>query len=181
MEPSRLFQFCPRCGRRRVADASPSPLRCPACGFTYYFNAAIAVVAFLRRDDGRMLFIRRAKEPAKGLLAPPGGFVDVGERIEEAVRREVREEVGLEITPPQFLGSFPNSYPYLSVTYPVLDFFFTADAINPAAAQARDDAESFCWRDPLCEITPEELAFTSMRDALQLLRERLTGLAQSNS
>jgi len=127
-----------------------------------------------------MLFIRRAKEPAKGFLAPPGGFVDVGERVEEAVRREVREEVGLEITPPQFLGSFPNSYPYLGVTYPVLDFFLTADAVNPAAAQALDDVESFCWRDPLREITPEELAFPSMHDALRLLRERLNSASQLN-
>ena len=127
-----------------------------------------------------MLFIRRAKEPAKGLLAPPGGFVDGGERAEEAVCREVREEVGLEITPPQFLGSFPNSYPYLGITYPVLDFFFTADAVNPAAAQALDDVESFCWRDPLREIAPEDLAFPSMRAALQLLRKRLTNSSQSN-
>ena len=127
-----------------------------------------------------MLFIRRAREPAKGLLAPPGGFVDSGERAEEAICREVREEVGLEITSPQFLGSFPNSYPYLGVTYPVLDFFFTADAIKPAAAQALDDVDSFCWRDPISEITPEELAFPSMRAALQLLRERLTGSPESD-
>jgi hypothetical protein len=46
--------------------------------------------------------------------------------------------------------------------------------VDPGAAQALDDVESFCWRDPLREIAPEDLAFPSMRAALQVLRKRLT-------
>ncbi len=173
MNPPAHFRHCPACGAARPADRMASPFECGACGFTYFFNAAIAAVAFLRRDDGRVLFIRRAREPAKGQLAPPGGFVDIGERAEMGVRREVREEVGLEIGEPAFLGSFPNEYLYRDVTYPVLDFFFTATALKPEAAQALDDVAGVVWLDPVSEVTPEELAFPSMRAALLLLRERL--------
>jgi ADP-ribose pyrophosphatase YjhB (NUDIX family) len=173
LEPSSHFHHCPRCGQRRAEVSSASPFRCAACGFTYFFSAANATATFIRREDGRVLFIRRARDPAKGKLAPPGGFVDIGERAEDAARREIREEVGLEITALEFLGSFTNRYHYLDVTYPVLDLFFTASAANPAAARTLDDVESLCWLDPLREITPEAMAFPSMQAALALLQEKL--------
>lgn len=172
MNPSGHFRFCPACGGPRSTPEAASPFQCGACGFTLFFNAAIAAAVFLRREDGRVLFIRRARDPGKGLLAPPGGFVDVGERVEAAVRREVREEVGLEIGEPAFLCSFTNEYPYRGVTYPVLDFFFTAGVVRPETAQALEDVAELCWRDPTNEVTPEELAFPSMQSALIVLRQR---------
>jgi NAD+ diphosphatase len=173
MEPPRHFHFCPRCGQRRAEGEPASPFRCGACAFTYYFSAANATATFIRRDDGRVLFIRRARDPAKGRLAPPGGFVDVGERAEDGARREVREEVGLELAALEFLGSFTNEYHYLDVTYPVLDLFFAAQAVAPGSARSLDDVASLCWLDPLREVTPAEMAFPSMRAALGLLQERL--------
>ncbi len=172
MSPGQHFRFCPSCGKPRQDAAGLSPFRCGGCGFTYFFNAAISAAVFLRRDDGRVLFIRRARDPGKGRLAPPGGFVDVGERVEEALRREIREEVGLEAESADFLCSFPNQYPYRDVTYPVLDVFFTATAIRPETASALDDVEGVVWLDPLREVTPEEMAFPSMQAALRVLRER---------
>ena len=148
------------------------PFVCAGCGFNYFFNAAIATATFIRREDGRVIFVRRAKEPAKGKLAPPGGFVDIGERAEEALRREIREEVGLEVNAPEFLCSFPNSYPYLGVTYPVLDFFFAANAIDSAVARPLDEAESICWLDPVREVQLDDLAFPSVRAAWQVWRQR---------
>jgi len=167
-----LFKFCPRCGACREAGQGGAVFECATCGFTLYFNSAIAAVAFIRRSDGRVLFIRRSKEPAKGKLAPPGGFVDIGETAETAVRREIREEVGVEMKSVAFLCSRPNEYLYRDVTYPVLDFFFTAEAVDPESAQSLDDVESHHWLDP-AEVDPEDLAFPSMREALWvLLNER---------
>lgn len=174
MEPARHFHFCPRCGQPRASASNPKPFRCPGCGFTFFFSAANAAAVFIRREDGRCLFIRRARDPARGLLAPPGGFIDIGERAEDAARREVREEVGLELRSLEFLGSFPNQYLYLDVDYPVLDLFFVAQADSPDAARSLEDVESLCWRDPVNEIATEDLAFPSMRGALGLLRAKLT-------
>jgi ADP-ribose pyrophosphatase YjhB (NUDIX family) len=170
--PSSFYHHCPRCGARQPAPpAGGAPFTCIACGFTLYFNAATAVAVFVRRADGRTLFIRRAKEPARGKLAPPGGFVDLGETVEEAARREIREEVGLELQDLAFLCSHLNSYLYREVTYPVLDFFFIAEAAGGAEARALEDVDSIAWLDART-VPLEEIAFPSMRAALSELRRR---------
>src|SRR5689334_13956552 len=120
MEPSQLFQFCPRCGHHRPPQPA-QPFLCGACGLRYFFNPVIAVAAILLGPDDRALFIRRAKDPAKGKLAVPGGFVDIGETAEEGMRREIKEEVNLEVGELTFLCTALNQYLYESVTYPVLD------------------------------------------------------------
>src|SRR4029079_18427265 len=79
MEPFRLFRYCPKCGATGGQAGPSEPFHCPACGFHYYFNPAVAVAAILLRPDHRALFIRRAKDPGQGLLGLAGGFVDIGE------------------------------------------------------------------------------------------------------
>jgi mutator protein MutT len=172
MEPIRHFKFCPSCGQRQAAQPTGRPFHCPSCGFVYYFNPAIAAAALVLDGEGRVLFIRRAKDPAKGKLAMPGGFVDVGETVEEALRREVREEVNLELAALEYLSGHPNSYPYKGVTYPVLDFFFITQAHTADTVAALDGVESYCWLKP-AEVHLDDIAFPSMRAALQLYCARL--------
>jgi ADP-ribose pyrophosphatase YjhB (NUDIX family) len=167
--PWQIFRFCPRCGVERAASAEATPFRCEACGLLYFFNPAVAVAALIVRDDGKGLFIRRAKEPAMGRLALVGGFVDVGESAEHALRREVREEVHLELDDVRFLSSHANDYHYQDVVYPVVDFFFVARTSDHAGAVALDGVASFAWLDPHA-IDLEDLAFPSMRDALTRYR-----------
>ncbi len=170
--PREWFRFCPNCG----ADVGlkegevAGRLRCGGCGFLYYFNPTVAAVAFAFRSDGRVLLIRRAKEPGKGMLAPPGGFIDAGERAETAVEREVREEVNVELREVRFLCSQVNTYVYGGVEYPVLDLFFTAQVLQPDTAESLDDVDGFEWRDPM-GVAESELAFPSMRAALRMLKE----------
>ena len=167
MKPIEHFRFCPRCGQHYFHTASDQMFRCPACGFVYYFNPAIAAAAFIRNSAGQTLFIRRAKEPAKGQLAIPGGFVDVGETAETALRREIREEVDIEIDALGYLCSQTNEYAYKEVTYPVLDLFFVAEISGEAKAAALDGVESCTWLEA-SRVDPEGIAFPSIRAALAL-------------
>ena len=170
MHPNRLFQFCPRCGRS-LPSPGENPLSCPACGFSFFFNPTVAAAAYLYNPAGEYLFIRRAKDPAIGKLAIPGGFIDIGESAEEALARETLEEVGLEIDSIEFLGSTPNNYPYRDVTYPVVDLIFRARAVNPGMALPLDAVAGLEWR-RLSEIDPDELAFPSLRMGLERLLTR---------
>ena len=170
--PLGHFAHCPRCGARESGHGGPEasgPFRCHACGFTLYFNAASAVAAIIVRDDGQALFIRRAADPAKGKLGLPGGFVDPGESAEEALTREVREEVGLEVVALRYLSSHANRYSYAGVTYTTLDLFYTASVNSPEQAAALDAVQSLAWADPLT-VDLEEIAFDSMREALHRYR-----------
>jgi ADP-ribose pyrophosphatase YjhB (NUDIX family) len=171
MRPSEIFRFCPRCGAARdAANVGQIPLRCSTCGFTYFFNPTVAAAAWLRDAEGRLLLVRREKEPAKGKFAIPGGFLDIGETAEAGLRREVREEVGLEIERVQFLMSCPNMYHYREVTYPVVDLVFTGVAIKPQDAKPLDGVAGIEWQFP-ADVDPEELAFPSMKVSLAALRD----------
>ncbi|MBI1176983.1 NUDIX domain-containing protein [bacterium] len=164
MQPVEHFQHCPKCGAQRHGEAS-IPFRCDTCGFVYYFNPTVAAAVIITRPDGTVLFITRAKEPAKGKLAFPGGFIDIGETAEEGLRREVSEEVGLEIGPLQFLCSYQQEYPYKDVSYPVLDLLFTSPALGNSEAQPLDAVAAVAWHDPQT-IVMDDLAFPSLRAGL---------------
>lgn len=169
MSPLEHFDFCPRCGSSQFEVLQQKALSCGACGFLYYFNPAVSSAVFITREDGRVLLIRRAREPGFGKWALPGGFVDLGETAESAATREVREEVGVELESLVFLCSFPNVYSYAGVFYPVLDLFFTATIADSSLAVALEDVASVEWFEPQ-EFEAEELAFASMRQAWKFWR-----------
>ncbi|MBX9581524.1 MAG: NUDIX domain-containing protein [Gemmataceae bacterium] len=169
MLPAELFRFCPRCGAARPpAEAGRAPFRCPGCDLTLFFNPAVAAGAWVFDGSGRVLLVRRAHDPQKGKLGLPGGFLDAGEGAVEGLRREVREEVGLEVERVAFLASVPNRYEYRGVTYPVVDLIFTAEAVAPETARAADEVAGIEWHPP-ADVDPADLAFPSMRETVGLL------------
>lgn len=171
MTPIDFFLHCPRCGKPRAQAREASVFRCADCEFIYYFNPATAGAAFILNEKREALFIHRAKDPAKGKLALPGGFIDFGETAEEGVRREIREEVGLEVDGLRYLCTQPNHYVYQEVTYSVLDFFFIAAARADATVRALDDVAGYSWLNP-AQINPDDIAFPSIRAALALYLQR---------
>jgi 8-oxo-dGTP pyrophosphatase MutT (NUDIX family) len=119
---------------------------CPDCGFTYYHNTAAATACIVRTDGG-LLFLVRSKEPARGKLDLPGGFVDPGEGAMDGLRREFVEELGWDPLAAArglangfaaesgtktrgftLFASFPNKYPYKNIPYNTCDLFFYIDA-----------------------------------------------------
>ncbi|MCR4953361.1 MAG: NUDIX domain-containing protein [Treponema sp.] len=120
------FNFCPKCGGRSVKNFYNRKWLCSDCGYELYCNIAAAVGVIIYDDDGNILFEIRAKNPRKGFLALPGGFVDADESAEQAVVRECKEELGVEISDVRFLCSNPNTYEYREVEYKTCDIFFAA-------------------------------------------------------
>jgi ADP-ribose pyrophosphatase YjhB (NUDIX family) len=120
--------------------------------------------------EGRLLLVRRAKEPARGLLGVPGGFVDIGESAEASARREVFEETGVDVRGLRFLGSWPNLYEWRGISYPVVDLYFTGRTRDGSTASARHEVEQVLWL-RLDEVDLEALAFPTTRAAFARYRE----------
>src|SRR5262245_17429300 len=91
-------RFCMSCGGRlrTVRDSGKPRRRCPRCGWTFYDNPVPAAVAIIPWRC-RILLTKRAFPPYAGTWDLPGGFLEAGERPEQALRRELREELGLAV------------------------------------------------------------------------------------
>ena len=159
----RVYRHCPRCAGAHIR-IEPPRVDCSDCGLSIYVNAAGAVAAILVDAADQVLLIRRAREPARGKLGFPGGFVDAGETAEAALCREVAEEVGLRIDTLQFLCSSTNRYPFGGVVYSTLDLFFVAKVESFSGARALDEVDALKTL-AVSELRPEELSFDSMRVA----------------
>lgn len=110
--PLSQFKYCPKCGSAHFEVHNEKSKQCADCGFVYYFNPSSATVALILNERDELLVCRRAKEPAKGTLDLPGGFIDMTETGEEGVAREVREETGMKVAKAEYLFSLPNIYIY---------------------------------------------------------------------
>jgi NAD+ diphosphatase len=85
--------------------------RCPACGLLAFPRLAPAIITLIERDDGRALLARGRTFPIP-MYSCLAGFVEPGETLEEAVHREVREEVGVEIDDVRYWASQPWPFPH---------------------------------------------------------------------
>jgi ADP-ribose pyrophosphatase len=165
------FRFCPCCGTKQL-QSGQNPLSCPECEFAYYFSPVTAVGAIVTDEEDRVLFIRRAKDPGQGMLGLPGGFVDPGESLEQALVREIFEEAGLKATAMRYLTSEPNSYLYKGVEIAVTDMFFHAEVETFDTLEAIDgEATDFHLVKPT-EKELSEMAFESNRLAMKFFLSR---------
>jgi NAD+ diphosphatase len=108
----RDFQFCGRCGSKTTNMPRERAKKCPTCGLVSYPRQSPAIIVAITRDD-KLLLARGQRFRDSGMYSVLAGFVDPGESFEECVRREVREEVGIEVKNIRYYGSqswpFPDS------------------------------------------------------------------------
>ncbi len=169
---TEIFRFCPRCGNRATC-LGDNPFVCDTCHFTHYFSPVAAVGAIITDPRQRVLVICRAKDPGLGKFGLPGGFVDPGESCENALRREVLEEIGLLIDNAVLLTTFPNRYCYAGTAIPVVDLFYLCRLDeDPSISLDKNEVISWQW----CQCEPQvlkQMAFTSHRQALEVYMEKM--------
>jgi ADP-ribose pyrophosphatase YjhB (NUDIX family) len=142
------WRFCPRCGE--TLTLHDGHLACAECGAEYWSNSIPGVQGILERD-GRVLLARRANEPRRGHWDIPGGLLEETEAPVDGLRREFREETGMEIEPVELMRI--DIEPYVG-RYVFSVTWIVRGEGEPVAA---DDVDELRWfaRDEL----PAEMAF----------------------
>ena len=105
--------YCPNCGTALEAGAGVEaggrrPPACPSCDFVRWENPKLATGVVIEHE-GAILLVRRNHDPMYGRWCFPSGFVDRGEAVEEAARREVLEEASVEIEIERLLGVYSTA------------------------------------------------------------------------
>ncbi len=102
-----IFKYCPMCATPLVENEIEHVRRpvCPQCGFIQYLNPLLVVLVVIRYMD-KLLLSKRNIEPGKGLWNFCGGFVELGETVQEAAMREVKEEANLDVQLENLIGIY---------------------------------------------------------------------------
>ena len=119
-------------------------------------NPIPTIDAIIHNDKNQILLIKRKKDPFMNHLSLPGGFVNHGEKVEDALRREVKEEVSLDIEPLEILGVYSD--PTRDPRDHVMSIVFICLTIDDLKGKAGDDASEIYWKG-LNELDNLNLAF----------------------
>src|SRR5512137_1080183 len=133
---------CPRCGEPTVAIKGERGKRCLRCKYDHYPHLHPAVIVLIR--DGDRLLLTRKSFWAKGRYGLVAGFVDIGESLEAAARREIREEVGVEVRDLQYVAS--QYWPFPSQLMVGFVATYAGGEVRPDHAEL-EDARWFSVRD----------------------------------
>jgi NAD+ diphosphatase len=109
VEWDRNHRFCGRCGTPTERQTKERSRVCPRCGLQHFPRLSPAVITLI--EDGDRILLARSPHFAPGVYSTLAGFVEPGESLEEAVVREVREEVGVELADLRYFSSQPWPFP----------------------------------------------------------------------
>ena len=154
--PGKTIHFCPKCGNKHFPFDGHKSFKCQQCGFHFFINTAAAVAAIIENESGQILLTTRAFEPNKGLLDLPGGFVDPLESAENAVIREIKEELNLDVASTKYIISFPNEYIFSDYTVFTTDLGFLVKVKDFNSITSMDDISDYQF------ISPKDIDYSKI-------------------
>ncbi|MDQ0783559.1 NUDIX domain-containing protein [Chryseobacterium sp. W4I1] len=160
----KLLKYCPSCGKETLNWDGEKKWSCLECGFSLYNNVAGAVAVVIRWDN-EVYLTRRNRDPKKGKLDLAGGFVDPKESAEETCKRELFEELQLnvDISNLKYLTSLPNIYQYKEIDYNTIDLFYEYRVSEKFEVSLELSEISEAVWIPLNSLDLDDLAFDSQK------------------
>ena len=153
-------QFCGQCGVQMIENSTELQRKCPACGYFCYPQIAPAVIMAVH-DTNRIL-LGRSAHFSPGIYSTLAGFVEAGETLEEAVQREVWEEVHVMVEDIRYIGSQPWPFPHS------LMLGFTARYLRGELSLSGSELEDAKWF-PLDALPPLPAPGTIARQLIDLI------------
>lgn len=171
MEPQQLIKYCPSC-KNELRLENNVRFFCDACRYIQYISPVPCNSLVITNKSGEILLVERKNEPRAGFWDLPGGFIDVGENIENSVIREAKEEVNIDFKPEDlhYISSGFMRYLYKGINEHLLNVAYHADLPEGQEVIAGDDAKTakfFAAKD----IPWQDIAFTNVTKMIKAYLE----------
>lgn len=170
----KVYRYCPNCSKK-ISKKSPNLYVCSHCNYHLYENPRPTNGLLVENENGEILLVKRKYKPKKGFWDVPGGFVDIGETLEESMLREIKEELGVKVKNLRYLISTPDRYLYKEVNYHTICFFFTGK-VNTNDLKVKSDITEIKFFSKN-NMPYDRMAFSGMKKAIKYY---LSSLNQSN-
>lgn len=167
IEPPK-YKFCPFCGEKLQVRIEEEKERsfCPPCEWTYYPHVASAAGAVIMRE-GKVLMVKRNREPFKNTWMFPAGYVDFGEHPRETLVREVQEETGLKLEKANLLEVIQSRNDPREPGHFV--FFYEVVVSKGELKTDEEENQDIVWVDLQ---SPPEIGFESHKQIMKMLQEK---------
>jgi ADP-ribose pyrophosphatase YjhB (NUDIX family) len=162
------WKHCPRCGAG--VEPGGGMVECGVCGFRVYASSNATASAACLDEERRVLLSRRGIEPFKDMWDFPGGFLEEEEHPLDCLRRELREEAGVEIEPIDFIGVWVDKYGGDGSASTTLNLYWTARIVE-GEPEPHDDVAELRWF-RADEVSDDDLAFPHTREVLAVVRQQ---------
>jgi len=130
------------------------------------------VAAIVTNARKEILLVERARHPKKGYWDLPGGFMEQGESAEDALQREIAEELGVLLGRTKYQSSYPDRYRFKNIHYHTITSVFTGTLSLTAKLVPADDVAGFRWFDP-AHLPWYKIGFPSLQQALKEYCKRI--------
>lgn len=159
------FLYCTFCGGF-LDYTEGNLLQCQSCLRHLYINPKPVNGAILENDKGEILLVKRKADPSAGKWDLPGGFIDLNENVEESLRRELKEELGIVPRDIRYFDSYSDTYLYQGISYPTIGFVYTGKIKDDQQLSISGDIDGFEYFTHE-KIPFNHLAFPSLGVALK--------------
>ncbi|NOY08202.1 MAG: NUDIX domain-containing protein [Spirochaetes bacterium] len=173
------YSYCPVCGKK-IEKWDDQLIICSSCGYHFYQTSKPTAGAVIIRETGsgngkyQVLLTRRGIEPFKGYWDIPGGFLRNGEEPEEGLRREIREELGIDILKLRLFHAVTDRYPRDDIPEEAnytLCLYFLCTIDDSKKLKAEDDITESEWFS--LDSLPFDLSFKENKKTLDKVRRYL--------
>lgn len=158
------YTFCPECSKK-LTKKTKNLYVCDNCGFHLYENPRPTNGLIAENEKGEILLVKRLYPPKEGFWDVPGGFVDIGETLEESFQREIKEELGVEVKDLHYLISTADRYLYKGINYHTLCFISTGK-IDSKKIVAHDDISEVRFF-PKNKVPFAQIAFEGVKKGIK--------------
>lgn len=161
------FLYCSFCGGF-LEYSENNLLQCQSCLRHLHINPRPVNAAILENEKGEIMLVKRKADPSIGKWDLPGGFVDLNESVEESLKRELQEELGIIPQEIRYFDSYSDTYIYQGISYPTIGFVYTGKVKSDQKISVSSDIDGYEFFSPE-DIPLKDLAFPSLEIAIKKL------------